>query len=102
MIHDREVLPQRRPSTTFNFEHGKFVYTATVGYYPGWKIGEVFLSAAKTGTELDIATRDAAILLSMALQHGAPLETMRDAMTRDSDGKPEGAIGVLLDRLAPR
>lgn len=96
----RELLPQRRPAATITFRHGYFDYTATVGYYPDGRIGEVFLSAAKSGTALDIATRDSAILLSFALQHGATVEQIRTAMTRDAQGRPEGAIGMLLDRIA--
>ena len=96
----RELLPQRRPSETFTFDHGGFEYRVTLGFYPDGRIGEVFLGAAKSGTALDIATRDSAILLSFALQHGATVEQIRSAMTRDVAGRPEGAMGVLLDRIA--
>ena len=95
----RELLPQRRPSETFTFDHGGFEYRVTIGFYPAGRIGEVFLSAAKSGAALDIATRDSAILLSFALQHGATVEQIRSAMTRNVAGRPEGAMGVLLDRI---
>src|SRR5262245_37190610 len=72
----------------------------TIGFYPDGRIGEVFLGAAKSGTALDIATRDSAILLSFALQHGATVDRIRSAMTRDEMGRPEGAMGALLDRIA--
>jgi hypothetical protein len=96
---DRERLPNRRYAETFTFWHGNFQYDATVGLYPDGRIGEVFLSAGKAGTELDIATRDSAIALSFALQYGCRPETIRAAMTRNSEGKPEGALGVLIDRI---
>lgn len=95
----RDVLPQRRPGVNLNFRHGNFEYTATFSYYPDMRIGEIFLSAAKSGTQLDVATRDAAILASFALQHGCPLETLRTAMTRDATGRAEGAMGTLFDLL---
>ena len=46
----RELLPQRRPSEPFTFEHAGFDYRGTIGFYPDGRIGEVFLSAAKSGT----------------------------------------------------
>ncbi|RWX72598.1 hypothetical protein EOA24_00725 [Mesorhizobium sp. M2A.F.Ca.ET.039.01.1.1] len=94
-------MPQRRLSETIHFKHDKFVYTATLGFYDDGRIGEIFLSSTKSGSFLDIATRDSAIALSFALQHGARISTMREAMTRDGQGRAEGALGALLDRLAP-
>lgn len=100
-MSSREPLPQRRLAHTFDFQHGNLIYSATIGFYPDGRIGEVFLSAAKSGSSLDIATRDSAIMLSFALQHGCRIETIRKAMTRDAHGAPEGALGILLDHLAP-
>ncbi|RPJ39490.1 MAG: hypothetical protein EHM35_02270 [Planctomycetaceae bacterium] len=75
-------------------------YTATCGYHPDGRLAEVFLRAGKAGTDLAIQSQETAIAVSMALQFGCPLETLRGAMPRSSDGKPEGAIGALLDLLA--
>jgi hypothetical protein len=44
--------------------------------------------------------RDAAILTSICLQHGASVETIRHALTRNSDGSASGPLGVVLDLLA--
>ena len=99
MTATRERLPQRRASITFTFELDGFSYAATAGFYPNGRIGEVFLGAAKDGTSLSIATRDSAIALSFALQHGCRLATIRDAMTRDEAGNPQGALGALVDLL---
>lgn len=96
----RDILPQRRASARTDFWHGSFLYSATIGFYPNGRVGEVFLSASKTGTELDVATRDSAIALSFALQHGATVAAVRDAMTRGENGAPHGALGALLDILA--
>lgn len=99
----RELLPQRRASETFEFTFaGQHRYVATLGYYEDGRLGEVFLSAAKRSTELDIAARDQAILLSFALQNGVTVESIRSAMTRDATGRPEGPMGTLLDLLAER
>ena len=40
------------------------------------------------------------LAVSLALQHGTPLETLRKAVTRLDDGRPAGPLGVLLDAVA--
>lgn len=100
----REVLPQRRRTETFDFVHrhqdgsGTW-FTTTVGYYHDGRPGEVFLSARKVTSAVDIMVRDAAILLSFALQHGVSAEQLRAAMLRGEDGAPHGVFGTLLDAM---
>lgn len=101
----RERLPQRRSAETLEFEHvtpqlATLPFKATVGFYDDGRIGEVFLCAGKVGTDLDVSIKDAAILLSFALQHGASVNDMRVAMTRNARGDPEGVMGTLLDLMA--
>lgn len=98
---DREALPNRRNSTTIKFKLRGVSWFATVGFYPDGRIGEVFISTAKEGTDLNVATRDSAIALSIALQHGASISTLNQAMSKNHKGEPEGPIGVLLAQLAP-
>ena len=98
----RELLPQRRHSETFEFTDGKLTYTATIGYYPDGRPGEIFISAGKAGTAIHTFVRDGAIAISFALQHGCSVETIRTAFTRNADGVPEGPLGVLMDILVNR
>jgi len=98
----RETLPPRRQCETFEFTCAKFNYTASIGYYPDGRVGEIFLSAGKAGTELHTSVRDAAIAVSFALQHGATIEQVGTAFTRTVEGSPEGPLGVLFDILAGR
>jgi hypothetical protein len=35
----------------------------------------------------------------LALQHGVPLETIRRAILRDSQGRPSTPLGVALDKI---
>lgn len=103
----RERLPQRRASETFDFTHftptGAGVpHKATLGYYGDGRIGEIFIGTGKVGTDVDVAVKDAAILASFALQSGVKVEDMRDAMTRDARGRPEGVMGTLLDLIHTR
>ena len=107
----REKLPQRRASVHVEFIHHNslrkaFNYTATLSYYDGangergtGRLGEVFLEAAKIGTDLDIAVSDSAVAVSLALQHGCELETLRDAFLKNSEGNAEGVLGTLFELL---
>jgi hypothetical protein len=40
---------------------------------------------------------DSAVVASLALQHGADLETLRGALLRDSSGEASGPLGCALD-----
>lgn len=97
----RERLPNRRRAETFDFVHiistgGYVTYSANVGFYDDGRVGEVFLSCGKSGSDTDLATRDSAIALSLALQYGCPLEEIAPAFLRKSDGSPEGPLGTLV------
>lgn len=96
----RKRLPNRRRSEVVDYDINGTRYTASVGYYPDDRPGEVFLRAAKSGTHVNIAMIEIAVAVSMALQHGCDLETLRSAMPRTEDGRSEGAMGRLLDLLA--
>ncbi len=101
MTSNRAVLPNRRAGENFEMRHGgkNTVFVITTGHYPDGRVGEVFISGAKAGSEVDAVARDGAILLSLALQHGVPLETMKHAMTREPDGSASTIVGAVVDRL---
>lgn len=102
----REVLPNRREAETFAFSYAldvgqtPFRFIATVGRYPDGRIAEVFLNAVKNGTPVDHSVRDAATVVSLALQHGTSLDTVRHAMGRRPNGEAMSPIGACLDILA--
>jgi hypothetical protein len=96
----RERLPNRRASESFTFELDGLRFTATVSRFPDGRIGELFLNNHKAGNQADTSARDAAILLSFALQYGAEIEAIRRALCRDSQGRALGTIGAALDLLA--
>jgi hypothetical protein len=100
---ERQTLPQRRHCETFQIEFWKQNWNVTVGYYGDHKtVGEIFINATKTtGTDLDAACRDSAVLTSLALQHGCPLSIMKGAVTRNVDGSPSSIVGAIIDRLMP-
>jgi hypothetical protein len=96
----RQVLPQRRFSETFQLRFWNQPFTVTVGRHPAGAIGEVFINAGKSGEQVEAVARDAAVLLSLALQHGVPLSTIQHAVTRNVNGEPQGVIGAVVDVLA--
>jgi hypothetical protein len=101
--HRRQPLPQRRYAETFELRHGRqsgATFHVTLGRYPDGGVGEVFVTGAKAGSDLEASLRDAAVLVSLALQHGVPIVTMAGAITREGDGKPSTIIGAVLDQLA--
>jgi hypothetical protein len=61
--------------------------------------GTVILSSHKPGSPIEAIARDAAVTVSIALQFGAPLETIRAALTKDHDGGPATLLGAALDAL---
>jgi hypothetical protein len=98
---ERELLPMRRRSETFNMTFGGqlTMFAVTVGYYNDGRVGEVFIDGAKSGTEMIAITRDGAVLLSLGLQYGVPLETMQHAVTRNADSTAATIIGAVIDRI---
>jgi len=90
-------LPDRRGCETFDVEVGGLRYRATIGKYPDERIGEIFLTNHKAGSQAGIMASDAAVVASIALQYGVPLETLRRALMRDPQGRAVGPLGVALD-----
>lgn len=99
----RELLPARRPSQSFDLNHGGLHFAVQAGFYDEamTRLGEIFISSPKTGSMAEVNARDAAVLLSICLQRGAdPAKTLR-ALTHDTDGRPEGVVGRVLESLLP-
>ena len=96
----RNRLPNRRAAETIGFEHAGAQYQCTAGYFPDASLGEVFLNHARSDSLLDVLAHDAAILASLALQFGCPLDAIRHALKRDAQGTAVSPIGVALDLIA--
>jgi hypothetical protein len=96
----REKLPNRRRSETRAVARDGSRYCLTVGFFPDGRPGEVFLNADRGDSLLDVLVSDAAILASLALQHGCSLETITHALKRDARGVASSPIGAALDLIA--
>jgi hypothetical protein len=95
----RNRLPNRRPAETFAFERDRSRYEMTVGFYPDGRVGEIFLNADRADSLLDVLTSDAAIIASIALQFGCPLDAIRHALKRDGRGTAASPIGAAMDMI---
>lgn len=95
----RHRLPNRRPAISTSFERDGASFEMTAGYYPDGRVGEVFVNADRANSLLDFLMSDAAILASLALQYGAPLDEIRHALKRDVRGQAASPIGTALDRI---
>ncbi|MFL6799238.1 MAG: hypothetical protein ACJ8F3_17695 [Xanthobacteraceae bacterium] len=96
----RRRLPDRRASTSFNYDAGELSYTATYSVFADGSIGELFLNNHKSNSAANTNARDAAIAFSFAVQHGADPEIIRRALCRDSRGRASGPLGATLDIIA--
>jgi hypothetical protein len=102
MIVEREKLPMRREAESFSlrFAGVKEPFAITLARFDDGLLAEVFIDAGKRGQMFDDLARDIAVLISIALQHGAPVGTLAKALTRDAHGDAQGLAGAVLDAIA--
>ena len=96
----RQRLPNRRASETFAVECAGLNYTATISRFADGRLAEVFLTNHRATSDAGTAASDSAVLCSIALQYGVPVDVLRKALMRDSRGQPGTPLGVVLDMLA--
>ena len=60
---------------------------------------EVFLHGAKAGSDVANAGYSIGVALSLAFQHGTPLDALRQSVIRLETGEPADLIGVIVDNL---
>lgn len=113
MQPERKRLRDRRQSFTTEIEVGGSSYTATASIDEDGRVRELFLSGAKEGSAMDAILGDAAIIISVALQHGIPIEALgrsvgrirtRPPLPKELDDAPAetvpaSVIGAALDLL---
>ena len=97
-MNDRKRLPNRRQSMHFEFKWMNKTYQCGVSDGVDGGLGEVFINVGPPGSDLDAATRDLAVVTSIALQHGCDVKTIRNALTMRETG-PAGPLGAFFDRL---
>jgi hypothetical protein len=70
-----------------------------LGHFADGAVGEVFLDATKQNSALDAFAADAAILISLLLQHGVTPTEIGHALRRTPNGTAASLIGAVVDRL---
>jgi hypothetical protein len=98
----RKTLPLRRHCETFDIGYNSTQYTISVGLYENQEVAEVFITGAKAGSEFEAVARDAAVVLSIALQYGVPVHVLAHSITRNIDETPRTIMGAVLDELVRR
>jgi hypothetical protein len=99
-MNARRRLPHRRGAVAVELEHAGHRFRMQIGCFPDGTLAEIFLDAAKQNSALDGFAADAAILLSLLLQHGATLGEIGHALRRAPDGTAASLVGAVVDRLA--
>ena len=88
----RQHLPNRRRAVTFDVKPGGATYSVGIGLYDDNRLGEVFLSGSKTGSDMASLINDAAVLVSITLQYGTPVSVLSRAMVSVRSGRGMGAV----------
>jgi hypothetical protein len=95
----RHRLANRRAHETFAIEHDGQRYKISPGREfcgldkPLGPVMEVFVNAQQVNSQADVLASDGAILMSLLLQHGCPIDTINHAMNRNPDGSPSSPLG---------
>ena len=77
---NRQRLPNRRGNEVYTFVFEGRLYRATIGRFADGRLAEIFLDTDKPSSALQTHAENAAILTSLALQHGVPAETIRHSI----------------------
>jgi len=99
-MSERRRLPNRRPVEIIDTEFRRRRYAVLIGRFEDGTVAECFCEPAKVGNDGAEDSRDCGILVSLALQHGVPIETMQSAVSRIEQGRPASLTGHLVDLLA--
>lgn len=102
-MSNRNPLTDRRRHEAFNLKlNGMPPVTVGLGYYDDdglgeeKRLGEVFITAGKVGSQFEIECGDGAVLISLALQHGISVAQLYHSMARTPEGKPASVVGHIL------
>jgi ribonucleoside-diphosphate reductase alpha chain len=92
-----------RLTKRFSFLVGKDLkYIATISRFADGGLTEIFVSKSKNGSGSGTAARDSAVVLSIAVQHGVPLNMRRRALLWDSQGRASGPLNAAHDIIGAR
>jgi hypothetical protein len=101
----RARLPNRRPSVIRTVVWHEPDGSATectigIGYHLNGRVAEVFASDLKIGSGMRSLLEDAAVIMSIALQHGVAPEELVRSMGRQPISETETAPASLIGAIA--
>ena len=96
----RERLPNLAWLYQLQFRLRHIHHIATISFFSDGRLAEIFLGNSKAGSTADAIAKDAALICSIALQHGIRLEVIRRALLRDAQGGASTVLGCALDHIA--
>ena len=109
MMPHRARLPNRRPAVTHHLETAGPAFVATVGFDDQAQPREIFIGGGKEGSAINTLLSDAAVIISVALQHGIEAEALARSISRlpadklaplqSTDQEPASPLGAVLDLL---
>jgi hypothetical protein len=85
----RELLPTRRFSISFNFVHDELPYRCSASRFADGRLAEIFLTCSKAGSAAQAHADTAAIISSIALQHGISADLIARAV-------PNSAVAMAI------
>lgn len=100
-IMARNKLPDRRQSVTISGKYAGTELAVTIGMFPDGSPGEVFGNIGKAGSELERTMNDACVAVSIALQHGASVESIAKTIAaREPWQEPSSIVAAVIGILA--
>lgn len=95
----RRHLENRRAHESREIEFDGRRFSLGVGFDDTGAPAEVFVNAPRAGSGYAALARDAGILLSLAMQSGTDLATIRRALTREENGEAASLLGAIADEI---
>ena len=90
----REKLPNRRASESFQFEHQSIAYTATISRYGDGRLAKIFIDHSKPNSQIAEHANDAAVLASLLLQNHITAAAIKHSIS--------GPLSTALDLIEER
>ncbi len=100
----RKHLPDRRPNRTETIQWAGKEFSVSIGFWPdNGRPAETFVDGAREGSDLKALLADAAVLLSLLLQHSVAPAAIGHSLARvpvnEVETKPASVIGAVVELL---
>jgi ribonucleoside-diphosphate reductase alpha chain len=95
----RHRLPNRRNSSTISTRFRGADFAITYSRFGDGSVAEIFISPTKVGSDAAEDARDAAIIISLALQSGVGLDQLRHSISR-ANGTATSVARHAIDVIA--